>query len=372
MANVLAMAVPGFLVLIAVDLGVGLLKGRRDYRLNDSLSDLCCGLGDQSIAALISGALAFPYLWLYQHARLIDLPEGGLLTFTIAFVGKDLGYYFLHRFGHRTNLGWAAHGVHHQSEEYNLAVALRQSWFMGLYSWVFYLPLAILGVPLASYALASALNLLYQFWIHTRLIDRMGPLELIFNTPSHHRVHHGCDPRYIDRNYAGVFIIWDRLFGSFQVEEEEPTYGVIHPIRTLSAPAANLGPLAALIRQSWQMPGLWNKVQLWFRPPGWTPEGGEPPHPLPGPDRGYDPPLSRGLSIWLVLQFLPTVPAVMALMSAPPHPWSGADLTRMGLLAAFVLGTTVTLGALLDRRAWAWPAEIARIGLVGLALIALV
>ena len=207
MASVLAMAVPGFLVLIAVELGVSLLKRRQVYRLNDSLADLCCGLGDQSIAALLSGALAFPYSWLYTHARLFDLPSSGRATFALAFVAADLAYYLLHAFLHRTNLGWAAHSVHHQSEEYNLAVALRQSWFQGLYSWAFYLPLAILGVPGPTFVVAISLNLLYQFWIHTRLIRRMGPLEAVMNTPSHHRVHHGCQPQYIDRNYAGVFIV---------------------------------------------------------------------------------------------------------------------------------------------------------------------
>lgn len=369
MASVLAMAVPGFLVLIAVELGVSLLKGRRVYRLNDSLSDLCCGLGDQSVAALLSGALVFPYSWLYEHARVFDLPTSGFGTFALAFVVADLAYYLLHVFLHRTNLGWAAHSVHHQSEDYNLAVALRQSWVQGLYSWFFYLPLAILGVPAITFAVAISLNLLYQFWIHTRLIGSLGPLEAVMNTPSHHRVHHGCEPQYIDRNYAGVFIIWDRLFRTFQVEVEEPTFGVIYPVRTMSAVRANFIPYADLVKQTMRTAGWWNRIQLWWRPPGWTPETGEPPHPQPGPGRGYDPAHSRAEKAWMVLQFLPTVPAVMVLMSPPPHPWSGEQTVRMAALAAFVLATLTTLGGFLDRRRWARPAEFVRIGLTALFLV---
>lgn len=369
------MAVPGFLVLIGVELVAARLLRRRVYRLEDSVSDLSCGLGDRVIAALFAGLLAAPYLWLHEHARFFELDPKSASTWIFALLGQDLAYYAFHRFSHRAAVGWAAHGVHHQSEDYNLAVALRQSWFAGLYSWVFYLPLALLGLPFEVFVAVSALNLLYQFWIHTRLVHRLGPLEWVLNTPSHHRVHHGCQPAYIDKNYAGIFIVWDRLFGTFEPEREEPVYGVIHPIRTWNPASANLGPYAELVAQMSRTRGLWDKVQLWFRPPGWTPEAGEPPHPTPGPGRGYEPVVSRGRRVYVICMFAPTIAVIVALMAAPPQPWSPLALGWYGLLAAWVLGTITVLGGLLDGRSWAGVAEVARVVVSvllfgGLALVA--
>src|SRR5690606_31238042 len=151
----------------------------------------------------------------------------------------DFAYYWWHRASHRISFLWAAHVVHHQSEDYNLAVALRQAWFTSLSSWVLNLPLAFLGVPPLVYGVCAALNTLYQFWIHTRLVGKLGPLEWVLNTPSHHRVHHGIDAPYLDTNYGGVFIVFDRLFGTFVEETHEPRYGTLDPIRSFDPVWAN-------------------------------------------------------------------------------------------------------------------------------------
>lgn len=371
MANVLAMAVPGFLGLIGVELLAARLMKRRIYRLNDSLSDLSCGIGDQIIATLSGAAIAAPYLFLYDRARLFELDPRAASTWALAIVGKDLGYWVFHWFSHRTRVGWAAHGVHHQSEEYNLAVALRQSWVVGLYAWVFYLPLAVLGVPLSVYVLASIINLLYQFWIHTRLIGSLGPLEWALNTPSHHRVHHGCDPKYLDRNYAGIFIVWDRLFGTFQPEEEEPTYGVIHPIRTWSPWAANVGPYVGLWREMRAAPSLWEAIRLPFRAPDWTPERGVQPPPLPGPGRGYDADASRATKIWALSQYGPAIVGIVALMGAPPQPWSTGQTALYLAIAGLLVATIQTTGMHFDRDPRVWRAEAARLLALG-ALLGLI
>ena len=187
------------------------------------------------------------------------------------FIGIAFAYYWFHRSSHRINFLWAAHVVHHQSEEYNLAVALRQSSLQPFFSWVFYLPLAILGFPPKMFFTLVAVNVLYQFWIHTRLLGRLGPFEWILNTPSHHRVHHGQNPQYIARNHGGTLIIWDRMFGTFQVEEETPRYGLKRDFDSQNPFVVWISEIPGLYRdirraQSWR-----SALQYLIRPPGWHP-----------------------------------------------------------------------------------------------------
>ena len=170
--------------------------------------------------------------------------------------GVDFCFYWFHRIAHEYAAPWATHVVHHQSEEYNLAVALRQSAFEGCFAWVFYLPLAVIGFPPIWYVSMKAINLLYQFWIHTEAIDRLGPLEWVMNTPSHHRVHHARNPKYLDKNYAGMFIIWDRMFGTFQPEEEQPVYGITKPLQSWNPLWANLAAWVELFEDAWHAPRI--------------------------------------------------------------------------------------------------------------------
>ncbi len=185
--------------------------------------------------------------------------------------------------------------MHHSSEDYNLAVALRQGAFQGLFSWVFYLPLAFVGFPPSWFAAIMSFNLLYQFWIHTRTIKTLGPLEWVLNTPSHHRVHHARNPKYLDRNYAGTLIIWDRMFGTFQAEEEEPVYGLTKPLDSWNPLWANLHVWRDLFRDAWLAPRWIDKLRIWFMPQGWRPDGiaGEPAGPR-GDARDRHPATTRG------------------------------------------------------------------------------
>jgi hypothetical protein len=253
-------------------------------------------------------------------------------------LGVDLAYYWFHRLSHEVNFLWAAHVVHHQSEDYNLAVALRQSAFQNYFNVWFYLPLALLGVPPLVYVLSVQINTLYQFWIHTRLIDRMGPLELVLNTPSHHRVHHGADPKYLDRNYAGILIVWDRLFGSFQVEEEEPTYGTTKPLARWNSLWANLDVWADLIATARSFPRLRDRIWLFFAHPGWHPDRDEPHAEVRG-RAPFDADVARPRKLYLIAQFALMLVATVGLLL-------GQDLALAAKLAAaaWIAATALALG----------------------------
>ncbi len=227
----IALSIPVFFILIGVELIIAYIQKRELYRFNDAITNISLGIGQQVIGLFMKTALFFGYLFLFTHYRYFTIPAT-FLNWCLLFIAVDFFYYWFHRLSHEVNAMWAAHIVHHQSEEYNLSVALRQSWFQSAFSWVFYLPLAIAGFDPIMFLTISSFNTLYQFWIHTRAINRMGFLEWFMNTPSHHRVHHGSNEKYLDKNHAGTLIIWDRMFGTFQEEEEEPDYGITKPLES--------------------------------------------------------------------------------------------------------------------------------------------
>jgi sterol desaturase/sphingolipid hydroxylase (fatty acid hydroxylase superfamily) len=274
-SNLIVFAIPAFFFLIAVEYAVMRLRGRGGYfRLTDAINSMSCGILQQLPEAVIGlGPGMALYAWAGRLApRALD--PASPWTWVIAFVGVDFCYYWWHRSSHRVNVLWAGHVVHHQSEEYNLSTALRQSWITSVTGAFFYLPIAVAGVPFSVYFASVGVNLLYQFWIHTRLIGKLGPFEWIFNTPSHHRVHHGVNPEYLDRNYAGILIIWDRLFGTFEEERAEVLFGTVKPISTWNPVANTLEYFVELARRSREERGGWlARVRHWFVAPDWTPEG---------------------------------------------------------------------------------------------------
>ena len=206
--GLIAASIPAFILLMGVELWVARRRRRPLYRFNAAVSDLGCGISSQLVGLVFVGVKLAIYAWVFEHLRVLDWPPDSVLTFVAATVLLDFLYYWWHRLSHEVHVMWAAHVVHHQSEDYNLAVALRQAWFTNLTIFPFNLALAVLGVPLLAYAVGSAVVTLYQFWIHTELIGRLGPLERVLNTPSHHRVHHATNAQYLDANYAGTLIIW--------------------------------------------------------------------------------------------------------------------------------------------------------------------
>lgn len=211
------------------------------------------------------------YIWCYEHFNIITLDYDSVFTYIVAFLLVDLGYYWFHRAAHEINLFWAAHQTHHSSEEYNFSTALRQSVFQQYTSWMFYLPLSFAISP-SIFLVHAHLNLIYQFWIHTEIVDNLGFLEFVLNTPSHHRVHHGRNPYCIDKNYAGVLIIWDRLFGTFQQEtkDEQLAYGLVHPLKTWDPIHAQTFNYRYIFRKL-KKAGSWSeRFGILFKGPGWV------------------------------------------------------------------------------------------------------
>ncbi len=364
-ARAIAIAIPFFLVLIGVEILVDRARVKRGlaplYRFADAITSLSCGVGQQVLGVLVLGAIGVAaYAGLYAHARLFDLPAGSPLVWALAFVLTDLGYYAYHRASHRVNFFWATHVVHHSSEEYNLSTALRQSWFTTITSWLFYVPLALIGVPPIVFALCTTLNTLYQFWIHTRAVGKLGWFERVFNTPSHHRVHHAIDPEYIDKNYAGVFIVWDKLFGSFIEERNEPAYGTVKPLESFDPVWANFEGFAKLWQMSRATKKLGDKLLVWVMPPEWRPAdlgGVVTIPPVPANRRKYDVPTTRALEIYVASQFLVAVGVVFVML------WFKAELglAERATLAGLTLWALYGWGALFERRRHAVALELARL-----------
>jgi sterol desaturase/sphingolipid hydroxylase (fatty acid hydroxylase superfamily) len=368
-----ALAIPFFFVLIGVELLVLRLRGpRRAYRFADSIANLSCGVGQQVLEPFFKAIALVPYGWLFAHARVHTFDPAWVPGWVLLILGVDLGYYAFHRASHRVGFLWAVHAVHHQSEEYNLSVALRQPWLESMLSPVFYLPLAVLGFPPIMYLAGVTIDTLYQFWIHTRAVGKLGPVEWIMNTPSHHRVHHGIDPQYVDRNYAGIFIVWDRLLGTYEPEGREPVYGTVKPVLTWNALTANLLPWRDLWRMSASTRSLVDKVRVWVAPPEWRPADLGGPVTVPPADPAkhprYDPRAAKGLRAYVAAQFVIAAAATVAYL------W-GESTARPAFLAACAVVFIATLaawGALLEQKRWAWALEIGRLaaaaGLVVLAL----
>jgi sterol desaturase/sphingolipid hydroxylase (fatty acid hydroxylase superfamily) len=367
--NYVVLAIPVFLVLILLELAIARIQEKDYYRLSDSINDLSCGILDQLLMVFMKTALFAGYVLVYEGYRLFSIP-GSPAAWVACFLGVDFLYYWFHRTGHEVNAFWAAHVVHHQSEEYNLAVALRQGAFQPAFSWVFYLPLALLGFPPLMFLTVSSIDTLYQFWIHTRVIGRLGPLEWVLNTPSNHRVHHGRNPKYIDRNHGGILIVWDRLFGTYQREEEEPAYGITTPLRSFNPVWAHLHYWVELGQKARQATRVADKVRLFLKPPGWQPEelGGFVAAPGVDPRHvKYDAAASGGLVAYVFVQF------VLALAGATLLLFRQDDLSLAVRAAGAVaiLITLISLGGLLERKRWAaWLEPLRVIALIVAGLIA--
>ena len=223
------LAIPLFALSIAAEAFFVIRENRADFDKKDTWANVFIGFLSVAWGALFGVFTGYFYLQVYDFAP-YKMPMETVWAWAILLFADDFAYYWFHRFSHEIRFFWNFHVVHHSSNQYNLSVAVRQSWFSGVAHWIFYLPIAFLGFPFWAFATMHGLNLIYQFWIHTKLVGRLGFLEKIFNTPSHHRVHHGVNDQYLDKNYAGIFIFWDKLFGTFAEETEQPRYGITTPL----------------------------------------------------------------------------------------------------------------------------------------------
>jgi sterol desaturase/sphingolipid hydroxylase (fatty acid hydroxylase superfamily) len=273
-SSIITFAVPVFLLLIVIEYCYGKYKGKNTYRLNDTFTSLSLGMISRYPTMLNLGmqSLIFVYISKYLNVGLLSVKNP--LTWVIAFLLYDLSYYWMHRMHHEIKILWATHSVHHHGEDYNLATALRQTSTGWLWKWIFYLPMIILGIPGEVFITVAGINLVYQFWVHTEHIGHLGFLEKIFITPMNHGIHHAKNKEYIDANYGGVFIIWDRMFGTYtaRVPDVEPVYGTVSALQSWNPVWANFQIFTTMVKDTIKTKKYSDKVKVWFSKTYWRPE----------------------------------------------------------------------------------------------------
>jgi alkylglycerol monooxygenase len=361
MLNLITLSIPAFFILIGVELIVAKWKQAKLYRLNDALSNLNAGIVSQVVGVFTKVVTIGVYIWIYNNYRIFPEIPNTWYTWIALFIGVDFFYYWFHRLSHEISVLWGTHVVHHQSEEYNLTVALRQSATQTFGSFWFYLPLAFIGFHPTLFATIAAIQTLYQFWIHTRLIDRMPAwFEYIFNTPSHHRVHHGVNPKYIDKNHGGTLIIFDRLFGTFQQEEEEVHYGITSQLKSWNIAIANFEYYGWIGEQLSKVRNLKDFFLVLLKPPGWRPDylgGPIEPKEIDTRRKLYDADSPKQWHPYIILQF------VVLLGFTSLFLFGIEKFSEYQRYAAFVyiVFTAINIGGLLERRSWIKAAEIIRL-----------
>ena len=346
-----------FMFLIVAEAGVSVWRGNGRYRLSEAVGNIGHGAVYQVFDYFTKALVMVPYLLVAEHYAIAELPVDAWWAWIVAILAFDFVNYWQHRHGHEVNWMWAVHGVHHAAEDYNFAAALRQPLLSHLYSWAYRLPLALF-IPLPMFVGVVVFDFLYQFVQHTRYVPKLGPVEWLMNTPSHHRVHHGRNEQYLDKNYGGIFIIWDRLFGTFEAEGVEPDYGITNPIGTVDPAWGNLVLWWRLVEASRRARGWRNKVAVWWVGPGETsrvaPEvetaalASSPEPVVAGTKRA---------TVYVLVQSLVALPLLPLLI------YVGADwpAVQQLALAVFMVGTASALVAVLEGRPWATRAEVARV-----------
>ncbi len=309
-AQVLLYAIPGFVVLIIIEAIYAYFKGSFNFRSMDTISSLSSGNTNTLKSILGLSIVIISYSWVHSKVALVEI-ETTWLVYLLSFIAIDFASYWSHRLNHSINIFWNRHVVHHSSEEFNLAVALRQSIssFVSL-GFIFLFPAALLGLPPEVIGVIAPLHLFMQFWYHTVHIGKLGWLEYIIVTPSQHRVHHAINPIYLDRNLAAIFCIWDRLFGTFQEElDEEPcVYGVTRQVNTWNPIKINFQHVWLLAKDAWRTNNFVDKLRIWFMPTGWRPADVLDKYPVPSSSPEsfvkYDTEASTALTIWSWTQYL--------------------------------------------------------------------
>ena len=354
--KILLIAMPIFLVLVLLEKLYGWYKGFDTVRNMDMISSLSSGVTNVTKDVLGLSITILSYEWLVKHIAVYEI-KATWLTYVVAFLVLDFAGYWTHRWAHHINIFWNRHIVHHSSEEFNLACALRQSIsvFFNIFTFLL-IPAALLGVPGKVIAVVAPLHLFAQFWYHTRHIGRMGFLEKIIVTPSHHRVHHAINPEYLDKNLAAIFIWWDKWFGTFQEElpDKPPVYGITRPVSTWNPIKINFQHLWLLISDAWRTQNIRDKFRIWFMPTGWRPADVEERYPVPKINDvyhfdKYDPKASIALHVWCWVQL------VMLLLIISYLFGNIADIGSPGMFiyGGFVFLFVYALTELMDRHVWA-------------------
>jgi alkylglycerol monooxygenase len=366
-------AVPVFVALIIIEIIADRLSGKRYYHFADAINSLSCGIASTGMRVFFGFIGLFFYEYTLNHLAPFKLPANDWAVWIFAFILYDLCYYWNHRLGHTVGVFWASHVVHHQSEEFNLTTALRQTSTGNFFTWIFYVPMALCGVPIPVYLMVGVVQLFYQFWPHTQLIGKMGILDRWIQTPSNHRVHHAQNGIYLDKNYVGVFMIWDHIFGTYQDElvEEPCIYGIRGQLFSWNPVWANLHYYWAMAQDCRHAANWFDKVKVWFMHPGWRPADVAARFPKKEYDphrdfHKFDPDRPTSLSIYVLVQFLFLMAMNSQFLALLP-----SQGTRMNLLYfVFIALTLVTLGGLLENRRGFWIAESVRLGVAAAASFA--
>jgi sterol desaturase/sphingolipid hydroxylase (fatty acid hydroxylase superfamily) len=367
MINIYSIIAPIALTLLVLEVLYCVFKKNGIYTFQESFTNLSTGMGNQVVNLVVMGIVFSLYepLYLWSPFKF----EESFLNMMLLLVLVDFIFYWVHRFGHEVNILWAAHSPHHSGEEMNLALALRASVTMRLASFFFFWPLALIGFsPQMIYA-ASGIQLILAFWHHTKLIGKMGWFEKYFNSPSHHRVHHGTNAKYLDKNYGEIFIIWDKMFGTFQAEEEEVNYGILRQPKSWNPLIINFHFWGMLFQDFKETKSYWDKARLWFMPLGWRPSDvrfREPVKPFEkGEYKRYESTEFEGARPYLILQLLLGLGAMLFAMNMKN------DLTISGrvFFSSFLWLGMISWGAILESRFWGIALEVFKTILLSITLL---
>ncbi|GAA4275298.1 sterol desaturase family protein [Aquimarina mytili] len=370
-ATALSYAIPGFILLILIEYLVSRWKGIPVNEAMDTISSLSSGITDTLRSLTGLAIIIISYDWMVDKMALIEI-KSSVLVYFLTFIGLDFVGYWSHRFNHTINLFWNRHIIHHSSEEFNLACALRQSIsaIVSIYFFL-YIPLALLGIPANVIALVAPIHLFAQFWYHTRLVNKMGFLEYIIVTPSHHRVHHAINDEYLDKNYSQIFIFWDRLFGTFQEElpDKPPVYGVKKPVNTWNPFLINFMHAWGILKDAWRTKNWWDKIRIWYMPTGWRPDDVKEKYPIqiitdPYTREKYKTESSLFLKIWSWMQLIITL-ALMYYMLISFGDFEFFDIINYAIFLAISIFSYTSL---MDRHIISVYTEVLKLGF-GLYLI---
>ncbi len=380
--NLILYAIPFFLISILIEIVVDRVKKGGRYRINDAVNSLSLGSISRTIG-LFTALLPAYFMGLAAESfAVIDLPDryfdpstlAGFAGLFAVIVAYDFTYYWKHRFGHEFAFFWGSHSAHHQSEEYNLTTALRQTSMGWILLWLFNLPIILMGVPMEAFIIAAAINLIYQFWPHTQYIDRMPEwFEYVFVTPSNHRVHHAQNDKYLDKNYGGIFILWDRMFGTFVDEDksEPPVFGIRKPLKSWNPFYANLQVYHQMFLDSWRTRSWADKLRVWYGATGWRPADVAEQYPIQYTDginvTKYDPHITGRASYYALFQFILGMLATVPLMLFAKQ----FSLAEIALLCVPQWLTLYSVGMLTEGRSYAVTFEWFRLALFAAAATAL-
>ncbi len=343
---IITLAVPVFLLLILIEYFYGRYIGKNTYRLNDTFTSIGIGMISRYPTMLNLGFQSAVFIYISSSLNLNLLSTKNPITWVLAFLMYDLSYYWMHRMHHEIKILWATHSVHHHGEEFNLSTALRQTSTGWLWKWVFFLPMIFIGIPGEVFITVAGINLVYQFWVHTKHIGHLGFLEKIFITPMNHGIHHAKNKEYIDANYGGVFIIWDRMFGTYIAElpDVKPVYGTVTPLKSWNPIWANFQVFSTMLNDSIKTRKWSDKVKVWFAKTYWRPEDCIEEKNNNTFYEKFDPAISADIKIFSFFQMIFTI-AVSGSVLFFISQYSSSEIALIGL---FIIGLCTITGMLMQ------------------------